>query len=89
MAITKSAKKAYRQSLRRKARNTERKDSLKKLLKEIRSLISAKKTDEAKKLLSNVYKLLDKGVKSGLVKKGTASRKKSRIAKAISKSKSQ
>jgi len=89
MAITKSAKKAYRQSLRRKARNTERKDSLKKLLKEIRSLISAKKTDEAKKLLPNVYKLLDKGVKTGLVKKGTASRKKSRIAKAISKSKSQ
>ena len=89
MAITKSAKKAYRQSLRRKARNTERKDSLKKILKEIRSLISAKKTYEAKKLLPNVYKLLDKGVKSGLVKKGTASRKKSRIAKAISKSKSQ
>jgi len=89
MAITKSAKKAYRQSLRRKARNTERKDSLKKILKEIRSLISAKKTDEAKKLLPNVYKLLDKGVKSGLVKKGTASRKKSRIAKAILKSKSQ
>ncbi len=89
MAITKSAKKAYRQSLRRKARNTERKDSLKKLLKEIRSLISVKKTDEAKKLLPNVYKLLDKGVKSGLLKKGTASRKKSRIAKAISKSKSQ
>jgi len=89
MAITKSAKKAYRQSLRRKVRNTERKDNLKKLLKEIRSLISAKKTDEAKKLLPNVYKLLDKGVKSGLLKKGTASRKKSRIAKAISKSKSQ
>ena len=89
MAITKSAKKAYRQSLRRKARNTERKDSLKKILKEIRSLISATKTDEAKKLLPNVYKLLDKGVKSGLVKKGTASRKKSRIAKAILKSKSQ
>jgi small subunit ribosomal protein S20 len=86
MAITKSAKKAYRQSLRRKARNTEKKDDLKKLLKEVRSLISEKKANEAKKLLPKVYKLLDKGAKKGIIKKGTASRKKSRIAKAISKS---
>ena len=89
MAITKSAKKAYRQSLRRKARNQKRKDDLKKLLKEIRSLIAAKKDEEAKKLLSGVYKSLDKAVKTGLIKKGTASRKKSRIAKAIARVKSQ
>lgn len=89
MAITKSAKKAYRQSLRRKAKNIEKRDNLKKLLKEIRVLVSAQKMNEAKKLLPAVYKVLDKGAKTGLIKKGTAYRKKSRIAKAILKAKSQ
>lgn len=39
--------------------------------------------DEAKKLLPEIYKALDKGAKEGVIKKNTASRKKSRIAKAI------
>ena len=42
--------------------------------------------EEAKKLLSRVYKLLDKAAKVGVIKKNTAARKKSRIAKAILKS---
>jgi len=46
-------------------------------------LISQKKTEEAKKLLPQVYKTLDKAAKTGLIKKNTASRKKSRIALAI------
>ena len=42
--------------------------------------------EEARKLLPRVYKLLDKAAKTGLIKKNTASRKKSRITKLISKS---
>jgi small subunit ribosomal protein S20 len=83
MAITKSAKKALRQSLRRKARNLVYKDKIKNLLKKVRNLVSQKKIEEAKKLLSQVYKALDKAAKKGVIKKNTASRKKSRIAKAI------
>ena len=83
MPITKSAKKALRQSLRKKARNVLKMKKLKKLLKEVKDLVSQKKIDEAKKLLPQVYKLLDKAVKVRLIKKNTASRKKSRITKAI------
>lgn len=85
MAITKSAKKALKQSKRRNIRNVEKKDALKKLIKEARFLISEKKFDEAQKLLPAVYKALDKTAKVGVIKKNTADRKKSRIARALNK----
>lgn len=59
--------------------------NLRTLLKEVKLLISQKKTEEAKKLLPEIYKILDKSAKTGLIKKNTASRRKSRISKAISK----
>ncbi|MDO8436329.1 MAG: 30S ribosomal protein S20 [bacterium] len=83
MPITKSAKKALRQNIRRKVRNLAKKRKLKALLKEVRTLISQQKGEEAKKLLPQVYKTLDKATKTGLMKKNTASRIKSRIAKKI------
>jgi len=100
MPITKSAKKALRQSLKRRARNFQHKNKIKKLLKEIKNLVTQKKGDElrssspslrseieeAKKLLPQVYKLLDKAAKTGLIKKNTVARKKSRITKLINKS---
>ncbi len=89
MPITKSAKKAIRQSQRRKIRNLRKNKVLKDLLKKVANLILEKKTEEAKKLLSKTYKLLDKAAKTGLIKKNTASRKKARITKAIERTKSQ
>ncbi len=83
MPITKSAKKALRQNLRRKIRNLIYKNKMKNLLKEVRSLVLQKKTEEAKKLLAQVYKALDKASKVGVIKKNTASRKKARITKLI------
>lgn len=83
MAITNSAKKAWRQNLRRKKTNLKKKDKIKKLIKDLRVLISQKKIDEAKKLLSEVFKFLDKGAKNGLIKKGAVSRKKSRMSKMV------
>lgn len=85
MAITKSAKKALRQSLRRKARNVRQKEKIKNLIKQARNLVSQKKSGDAKKLLSQIYKLLDKAAKTGLIKKNTADRKKARITKLINK----
>jgi small subunit ribosomal protein S20 len=87
MAITKSAKKAWRQSLRRRARNLIYKTKIKNLIKEARNLVLAKKIEEAKKLLPQIYKILDKAAKVGVIKKNTAARKKSRIAKVIGRSK--
>jgi len=86
MSITKSAKKALRQSLRRKVRNFQQKDKIKNLVKDVKDLISQKKIQEAKNLLPQIYKLLDKAAKTGLIKKNTAVRRKSRIAKVIQRS---
>lgn len=86
MAITHAAKKALRQNPKHRAKNIKDETRIKNILKDVRLLISQKKTEEAKKLLPQIYKIMDKAAKTGLIKKNTASRKKSRIAKAISKS---
>jgi small subunit ribosomal protein S20 len=85
MAITKSAKRALRQSLRREIKNIQKKKKIKSLLKEVKDLVSQKKAKEAKKILPQIYKILDKAAKTGLIKKNKAARKKSRITKLIDK----
>ena len=89
MPITKSAKKALRQNLKRRLKNLSYKKKMKKLLKEVKSLVSQKKIKEAKSLLPQVYKIIDKAAKIKLIKKNTAARKKSRITKLISRIKSE
>jgi len=85
MAITKSAKKAARQSAVRKKRNIVYKDNIKELVKEARSLVLANKLAEAKKMLPDIYSALDKAAKVGVIKKNNASRHKSRLTKLIDK----
>jgi len=79
MPITKSAKKALRQSLKRKAKNLIYKKKIKNLIKQVKNLISEKKLEEGKKILPQIYKALDKAAKVGIIKKNTAARKKSRL----------
>jgi small subunit ribosomal protein S20 len=83
MPIKKAAKKALRQSKKRRAKNRVQKEKMRTLLKKIGFLISKNKIDEAKKVLPDVYKSLDKAAKINLIKKNTASRIKSRITKAL------
>jgi len=45
--------------------------------------LKSKTVEEAKKILPQVYKLIDKAAKVGVIKKNTAARKKSKIAKLI------
>jgi small subunit ribosomal protein S20 len=85
MPITSSAKKALRQNIKQRAKNTNRRTKIKDLIKEARVLIAEKKTEEVKKILPQIYKIIDKGAKVGIMKKNTASRKKSRITKLINK----
>lgn len=85
MAITQSAKKALRQNERRRAHNIIYKNKIKGLVKQARTLILQKKNDEAKKLLPEIYKALDKAAKVGVIKKNNASRRKSRLTKLIDK----
>lgn len=81
--ITKSAKKALRKSERRRLRNLIYKKKIKKLTKEIKELLSQQKIEEAKQLLPQIYKALDKAAKEKVIKKNTASRKKSKITQLI------
>ena len=84
MAITTSAKKAYRASLKKRVYNLRRKNALMDATKTLRKASENGKADSAK-LLSDAYKAIDKAAKSGVIKKNTAARKKSRLARLVSK----
>jgi len=55
------------------------KKKMKDPIKKIKKLVAEKKNQEAKNLLPQIYKALDKAAKHGTIKKNTASRMKSRL----------
>ncbi len=81
MPITESAKKALRGSLRKKKVNDQKNKRMKDEIKKVERLVKEKKVDEARKLVSVVFKAIDKAAKSGVIKKNNASNKKSRMSK--------
>ncbi|MBI2476377.1 MAG: 30S ribosomal protein S20 [Candidatus Taylorbacteria bacterium] len=83
MAITSSAKKAHRASLRRRVFNARRAEAVRKLTKQIKKLAAAKKVAEAKALLPQVYKAIDKAAKMHTLHQNTAARKKSQMARLL------
>jgi small subunit ribosomal protein S20 len=78
MAITKSAKKAHRQSLRKKAMNNTRRTVLREAIKNTRT---ATKGDQ--KALAEAYKAIDKALKRGILKKNTAARRKAKVSRLL------
>ncbi len=85
MAITSSAKKALRAGKRKHVFNLRRQTAIETSVRQFKKLIVAKKTNEAKALMPTLYKALDKAAKTGAIKANTASRRKSRIMKALRK----
>lgn len=85
MPITKSAKKALRGSEKKRVFNVRRKRVMKDAVKEITKLVLTGGKKEAEAKLSEAYKAIDKAAKRGVIKKNTASRRKSRLAKTINK----
>ncbi len=85
MPIIKGAKKAHEASLRKKVFNDRCSRTMKKMVKDVRDLIKKKDPKGAEALVSKAYKAIDKAAKRGIIKKNTASRKKSRLVKAIQK----
>uniref|UniRef100_A0A7C5UVP3 Small ribosomal subunit protein bS20 n=1 Tax=candidate division CPR3 bacterium TaxID=2268181 RepID=A0A7C5UVP3_UNCC3 len=83
MANLKSSKKDIRRIKRRTARNLARKIAIDKLVRKFRKLIKAKNLDEAKSLIPQIYKALDKAAQRNVIKKKTAARKKSRLMKLL------
>ncbi len=85
MPITSSAKKALRVGARKKLVNDRIKKTVKESIKKTEKLIKAKNQAESVKSLSEAYAAIDKAAKRGVIKFGTASRRKSRLARALAK----
>ncbi len=83
MAKTSSAKKALRVSLRRKVFNARSKRNMKDAVRETGKLVAAKSIKAAGESMPALYKAIDKAAKRGTIKKNTAARMKSRIAKRL------
>ena len=77
MAITKSAKKALRQSEKRRTVNREWKDKLKEAIKKA-------ETEKTAAAVSFAYKIADKSAKKHIIKVNKAARIKSRLSRLLS-----
>jgi len=86
MPITKSAKKALRQNVKRNERNKKYKNKIKNLTKRAMAFAQEENKNELKKIMPLIYKALDKAAKTGVLKKNTASRRKSKMARLEAKS---
>ncbi len=85
MPNTKSAAKAMRGSARKRVYNLRTKDKLKTAVKTVKKALESSDANEALKALTAAYAALDKAAKKKVIHKNTASRRKSRLAKAINK----
>ena len=79
-----NAKKALRSSDRKRVMNDRRRRALKESVKEVKSAtVSGADKKTTAENLSKAYQAIDKAAKRGIIKKNTASRKKSRLSKMI------
>lgn len=85
MPRTKSAKKALRQTVRRRAVNLLREKKLKDTVKKFKKLVVGEVKTDAQAFLKETYKTIDKMAKVNFIKKGKANRMKSRLAKKLAK----
>jgi len=84
MPITKSAKKRLKQNKKNHSINLVYKRRMRESVKKIKELVAENKKKEAHKLLPGAHKAIDKAAKKGIIKKNTASRKKSHLARLLS-----
>jgi small subunit ribosomal protein S20 len=85
MPITKGAKKVVRASEKNRVCNLRRKRKVVSAVKTVKKLVASGDTKTAQEKLSEAYKALDKAAKMGTIKKGNASRQKSRLSATIKK----
>lgn len=82
MAITRGAKKAIRSQERKRVYNVRTKRAVAVAVKAVPGAVG-KDRAEQQAVLARAYQALDKAAKRGTIKKNTASRKKSRLAKRL------
>ena len=83
MAHSLSAKKRIRQTLKRRARNRARKETLKDQGKGFLTALTSGSIDTAKEAFRKTTQRLDKTAAKRTIHKNTASRKRSRLAKRL------
>jgi ribosomal protein S20 len=83
MPNTKSAERRMRGNERKHQHNRSVSSNLRRVEKDYRALLTADKKAEAAKALPAVHSAYDKAVKSGVVARSTANRKKGRLATAL------
>ncbi|MDI6605689.1 MAG: 30S ribosomal protein S20 [Candidatus Omnitrophota bacterium] len=80
MPRRKTSLKRNRADKKKHLRNLKIKQQLKRTIKKFQALLSAKKFDEAKAVIKQVFSQLDKAAKKRIIHPNTANRKKSRLS---------
>jgi len=83
MANTVTSLKRVRITERRTAINRARTSRLKGAIKVIRKVLAEKNVAEATKQLPTLFSIVDRSAKTGIIKKNTAARYKSRLARRL------
>ena len=83
MANIKGVKKRILTSKKKSVLNNDFKSSMKTAIKKVEKSVQENNLEEAVKNLQTATKRIDKAQKTGIIKKNTASRQKSRLAKKI------
>lgn len=83
MPITKSAKEAAKKNQKQRKANFKKLESFRKTKKEFLKLVKEGKIEEAKKMESHLYKMLDKAAKTNLMGENKVNREKSRLMKKL------
>jgi small subunit ribosomal protein S20 len=87
MPNTKSAEKRVRSSARKQLHNRSISSRLRRVEKGLRDTIIAGKKADAAKSLPDALSAIDKAVKSGVITRASANRKKSRLTLALNRAK--
>ena len=85
MANHKSAVKAHKQNVTRRAHNREQRSRARRALRAVRAAIDGGDTSAAKDALRNTVPLLDKLVSKGVIHTNAAARYKSRLTRRLQK----
>lgn len=85
MANTKSAEKRNRQALKRRARNTAVRTTVKNAVKKARETLTTKDAAKTGEAFKDAARTINKAASKGVIHKRAASRRISRLAKAANK----
>lgn len=85
MPNTKSAERRMRNSARKQMRNRSGKSRLKSMERRYEAALKSGKRDDASTALREAISAFDKAVKGGIIPRGTANRKKSRLTVRLAK----